>query len=291
MSEIQTHQPGILHIPLIAPGEQLKRPELADLNRWVKEQVMKLPEMRVAKSPLTDQKTWKEVRGTDDNLDAVYSPFFSVQGIDVTTADHTWHQGAVVQRGEFLPTQSGEKTEVSGAVLLLKNSKGETLVTMSQEPLAHAQFRSARGDLSIKKTPQSTEVHPIVRSSIQTSIQKLQLVARNEALGHQYDHALTAILTAVAKDHHATVTEILNTTPLSKAPTDANRISGNVVYGMLTVSDALAKTISQEVPGSRWCSQQELDALTVSGLTNGHLNIARTVTEAQERSGKTKQVR
>lgn len=283
MPELQPNYFNKLAVPLIRPEEQLKGAEFTDLRRWLKEQVMKLPEMKVNKTSLTDNKSWKANLTPDQRVDSVTSPFFSLEGVQVDSQPLSWHQGAVIQRSEFLPTKSGEKTEVSGVVIMLTNPKNETLITLSQEPLTAAQYRDSQGRLHGKKTPDSDEVHPVIRSSIQTSVQKLQLISRNVALGNQYDKPLTALLTKIAEDRHTTVTDILNATEFSKAPTDGNRISGNVVYGTIAVSDTLANQLSEAVPGSRWCPQRELDALVVAGLTNGHLNVGRSVTEAQQR--------
>jgi len=283
MSETQPYHFNRLAVPLIRPTEQLKGPELTDLRRWLKEQVAKMPEMKVTKANLTDNKSWKATLTPDQQVDSVTSPFFSLEGVQVDSQPHSWHQGAVIQRSEFLPTKSGEKTEISGVVILLKNPKGETFVTLAQEPLAPALYKTGQGELQPKQTSTTTEIHPVVRSSIQTSVQKLQLVSRSEALGFQYDKPLTHILTAVAKDRKSTVTDILNTTTFSKAPTDGNRISSNVVYGTIEVTEPLAKQLSATVPDGKWCSQRELDALVVAGLTNGHLNIGRSVSEAQMR--------
>ncbi len=286
MTEALPTQPDRLAVPLIRPAEQLKGAEFADLRRWLKEQVGKLPEMNVTKSSLTDTQSWKAKIGSDSSVDSISSPFFSLEGIDVSSGPHSWHQAAVVQRSEFLPTKSGEKAEVSGAVILLRNPKGETFVTLSQEPLAPVQYKSPHGELHSKALPGAKEVHPVVRSSIQTSVQKLQLVARSEALGRQYDPGLTAILTSLAKERKSSVTEILNATVFSKAPTDGNRIDSNVVYGQIDVSEKFAKDLSAAVPDGRWCSQKELDALVIAGLTNGHLNVGRSVSEAQRRLSK-----
>ena len=208
----------------------------------------------------------------DGQVDSVSSPFFAVEGIDVSSNDKEWHQGAVIQRSEFLPTKSGEKAEISAVIILLNDTKGRTFVTMTQEPLSDA-----------KRTDTKKEIHPVVRSSIQTSVQKLQLISRSAALGKQYDPALTSILTTIANDRKSTVTDILNATNFSKAPTDGNRIASNVAYGSMNVSDALAQKLKTTVPTGRWCTQKELDALVVSGMSNGILNIARSVTEAQQR--------
>lgn len=283
MSETQPYHFNKLAVPLLRPAEQLKGAEFTDLRRWVKEQAAKLPEMKVTKAPLTDNKSWKANLTPDQQVDSVTSPFFSLEGIQVDSQPLSWHQGAVIQRSEFLPTKSGEKTEVSGVVVLLKNPKGETLVTMAQEPLSPAQFRTKQGELLTKPAANLTEIHPVVRSSIQTSVQKLQLISRSEALGNEYDKPLTRVLSAIAKDRKTTVTDILNATTFSKAPTDGNRISSNVVYGTIEVSDSLAKQLSEALPDSRWCSQKEMDGLVVAGLTNGHLNVGRSVTEAQKR--------
>lgn len=284
MSELAPRHQNTLAVPLLNPGEQLRGPEFAGLRTWLKEQIRTLPEMSVAKSPLSNKETWRTRMAPDGKtVDSVSSAFFSIEGIDVATDKLSWHQGAIIQRNDFLPTKSGEKTEVSGVVILLTNPKGETFVTVSQEPLAPTQYRATDGSLSARDTAGRTEIHPVIRSGIQTSVQKLQLLSRSEQLGDVYDRKLTGILKAIAQNRNATITDVLNGTVFSKAPTDGNRISGNVVYGTIPVSEELARTISAVVPEGRWCPEHELDALILSGLTNGHLNIGRSVAEAQKR--------
>lgn len=264
-------------------AEYAKNPEYAAVFSWFFKEVGRLPEMKVNRSPLTNGKDWKATIGKKGEVDKITSPFFSLEGVDVSSTPLSWHQGAVIQRTEVLPTKSGEKTEVSGIIILLQNPKGETLVTVAQEPLMPATYRAADKKLSQKWIPQGTELHPVVRSSIQTSVEKLKQITTSEASGMRYDPTLTTLLATIATDRKAPITDILNGIAFSKAPTDGNRIVSNVVYGALEVSDEAAKKISEAVASGRWCSQKELDALVVSGLTNGHLNVAQSVIEAQKR--------
>lgn len=268
---------------MLSATKELQSPEMAPLYSWFQKEIARLPEMKVTKAPLTDGKDWKKAMLPNGEIDKVSNRFFSIEGIDVQSHPLSWHQGAIIQRSEHVPTVSGEKTEVSGMVILIENPKGETFVTVAQEPLANAVYSTPDKKMSVKWIPQGKEVHPVVRGSIQTSVEKLNRILSNESTAMKYDPKLTTLLDTVAAARQDSIANVLKSIPLSKAPTDGNRISTHVAYGRLEVSDATAQKISDALPDGRWCSAKELDALVISGLTNGHLNVARSITQAQQR--------
>lgn len=283
MTEVQPTPPIKLALTLHSATELVKRTEFAAVFRWYKEQCSQLPEMRVTTSPLTDGATWKASKAVNGEIDKVHNTFFSLEGIDVATPVHSWHQAAVLQRTELLPTKQSEKTPVSGVVIMITNPNHETFVTVTQEPLVSAQYRGQHGDLSPKKSTHATEVHPIVRSAIQTSVEKLQKIAANETDGARFDQQLYTLLRTIAKDKNISIMDLVSSVPLSKAPTDGNRIVSNVIYGNIDVNEAQSADIEKALPQGRWCKPAELDALITAGLTNGHLTIAKSITEAQQR--------
>lgn len=219
-------------------SEPLFSKELVPILSWYKEACAKLPEMRVSITPLKDSK--------ESNVNP---SFFSYANVDVTSSRQSWQQGGLLQEG-------------NGVTVLLTDPDGKTFVTVSQEPMAKAQRRGM------------TEIHPVVRSPLQTSEEKLKRAS---------DTTMRTILETVARDRNVLVQKLLGSIPLSHATTDGNRMQSDVLYGALTVSRELAKNIEKGVPAGRWVTQKELDALTVMGVTNGNLNIARTVTESQQR--------
>lgn len=275
--------PNKLALTLHSPNELMKRNEFAPVFSWYKEQCRQLPEMKVTAAPLTDGTSWKASKAPNGEVEKINNTFFSVEGIDVSTPALSWHQGALVQRTELLPTKQSEKTPVSGVVIMLTNPKNETFVTVTQEPLVPVQYRGQNGEFSTRRSAHATEIHPIVRSAIQTSVEKLQKIAANETDGARYDQQLFTLLRTIAKNKNISIMDLVSSVPLSKAPTDGNRIVSNVVYGNIAVTESQSAEIAHALPQGKWCSQKEIDALITAGMTNGHLSVAKSITEAQRR--------
>jgi hypothetical protein len=234
--------------------EVLSTPEFQPVLSWYKEACRKLPEMQVTVTPMKDAK------------ESLVNPlFFSYANVDVSMAQNSWQQGGIIQTKE-----SG----MQGATILLTDPDGRTFVTVSQEPLADAKYRTPIGTLRETSATGAVEIHPVVRSPLQTSAQKLKRMD---------DPAMKLILTHVAKSRNQSVAELIRSVPLSPSPTDGNRMQSNILYGNVEVPASTAAEIARLVPGGRWVSAKELDYLTVMGTTNGNLNIARSVVEAQKR--------
>lgn len=257
---------------VLSSRELTKSKEFAPVLAWYKEACAVLPEMRVNLTPVKDAK--------EANVNPA---FFSYINVDVTTPRQSWQQGGIIQRSESFPSSAGEIIHADGVTILLTDPDGNTFVTVSEEPMANAQFRGPDGVLHTKKLTGATEIHPVVRSPLQTSAEKLKRITRSAHEGRTIDPAMTAILTHIAAERHQHVRDLLGTIPLSQSPTDGNRLKSDLLYGMLTVSQELAAHIAAVVRTGRWVTPKELDALTVMGVTNGNLNIARSVTEAQRR--------
>lgn len=250
----------------------MRHKDLEPVMRWYQETVGKLPEMRVNITPLKDTKE-----------STVNPNFFSYANVDVTVPSGSWQQGGIIQRGEKLPTSTNETQEFHGVTILLTDPDGKIFVTVSQEPMAGTKFRTSIGTLRDTGAPGTIEIHPVVRSPLQTSTEKLSRVTASEHQGRAIDPTMTTILKDVAEEQRMKVSDLINHIPLAGAPTDGNRMQSDILYGSLAVSGDLAAKIAHDVPGGRWVSPRELDALTILGATNGNLNIARNVTEVQQR--------
>ena len=179
--------------------------------------------------------------------------FFSYANVDVTTATGSWQQGGILERGE---------NGVHGVTILLTDPDGKIFVTLGREPLAKG---------------------AVVRSPLQSSAEKLKRVTESPNRGRATDPAMAAVLGAIATEKNMLVSDVVNSVPLSRAATDGNRMQSEVLYGTIPVSQRLAEKIAKDVPLGRWTAPKELDALTVMGVTNGSLNIARSVTESQRK--------
>ena len=253
-------QEPLFRATIITPTELTASKEFGPILAWYKESCSKLPEMKVNITAVKDAKE-----------STVNHAFFSYGNVDVTTPTRSWQQGGIVQRAESIPTKTTEKINAHGITILLTDPDGNTFVTVSQEPMASADYRD------------KTEIHPVVRSPLQTSAEKFKRVARSAHEGRAIDPTMTAILSRIAEEQQTNIRNILTNIPLSQSSTDGNRLKSDVLYGNLTVSKDLAAHIASDVKLGRWVTPAELDALTIMGVTNGNLNIARSVTQAQRR--------
>jgi len=254
----------------LSPKDMAASKEFGPIASWYKESCKKLPEMRVTMTPVKETKN------------AISNPaFFSYVNVDVTTPLKSWQQGGIMQRGDILPTTHGETITSHGSAILLVDRKGNTFVTVSQEPMAPARHRTAGGTLLDKSAPGAVEIHPVVRTPLQTSAEKLKRIIKNEHEGRAADSVMTNILYSLARDRNQTISDVVSSVPLSPSMTDGNRMQSDILYGTLSVTDKEAQEISKLAPSGHWTTPKELDALTVMGATNGTLNIARNISEAQ----------
>lgn len=156
--------------------------------------------------------------------------------------------------------KEGEVDRISGIVLLLTNPEGEIFVGVVQEPGIKAQ------------TVNGKEIHPVIRTPFQSSIEKLQQLAGGV---EKADPVLYAVLNTLSKDSGKDLSALVQDVPLKKIPTDGNRIESNVLYGMLKLTKEAADIVLQKIPQGRFLSRHQLNALPL----NGHLHIALSATE------------
>lgn len=277
------HFPGIesKKTPLYTIGisEKILPPETKSVIDWANEQIKALPEMKVTRSPVTDGNSWKATHTPEGEVDKVSSNFFSFEGIDVATPDLTWHQGAIIQNADTLSTIDGKKIPVSGFVILITDQLGKTFVTMHQSPLMHAIHIDKNGSSHQTSTPDSKEVHPIARTPIQMSLEKMRKL-QSDPKNSAYDKNLSIIFKYLETHRGKSINEILQNIPLVKGAPDGDRIQSDVVYGSIALSAQEAVALAKQIPEGRWCTPTELDALAVKGLLNGHMHEAMGIVKA-----------
>lgn len=257
---------------IVSAAELQSSKEFAPVLDWHTETCRKLPEMRVNTNLIAkDQK----IINPDPS-------FFSFAHLDIATPQKSWKQAGIIQRGEPMRTTSRELTETHGAAILLMDPDGRIFVTVSQEPMAQAKYKTSTGMLRDHPVPGGIEIHPVVRTPLQASAEKLKRIMSSEKEGRIADPVMTAILTKIALEQHASIKQVMEQVPFSQAETDGNRMRNNILYGAIPVSTDIASSISTLIPDGRWVTPEELDALTILGATNGTINIARSVVQAQK---------
>lgn len=226
---------------------------------WYTEQLRSLPEMRVEPFAVTGAGGWEAKLTPEGQVEAVTGRYFAIEGRRVTTSTSPWNQPIIVQRSEEFINKEGETDRISGIVLLLTDPSSRVFVSVAQEPCIKVQVIEGK------------EVHPVVRTPFQTSVEKLQQLASGN---EEVDPILYAVLSVLSKDESKDISAILQDLPLNKVPTDGNRIDSNVLYGELKLSQEAADLVSEKVPQGRFLSLHQLEALP----RNGHLHIALSAT-------------
>lgn len=232
--------------------------EQKDARDWYTEQLRNLPEMRVDPFAVTGAGGWEAKLTPDGEVEAINGRHFTIEGRKVTSTN-AWKQPIMVQRSEEYVNNEGEVDRISGIVLLLTDPSSRVFVSVAQEPGIKAQ------------TIEGKEIHPVVRTPFQTSVEKLQqLASGNEGV----DPILYAVLSVLSKDESKDISAVIQDLPLKKVPTDGNRIDSNVLYGELQLSQEAADLVSEKVPQGIFLSPNQLEALP----RNGHLHIALSAT-------------
>jgi len=265
---------SLFNANILSAQELSRSKEYAPVMNWFTEQCKHVPEMNISTTHI------KEAGEIKNN-----PAFFSHANVDVTVAGKKWNQGAIIQRGERLKTSDQTETDVHGAAILLIDPDGNTFITVSQEPLAHAKYRTNTGMLRDTHAPGTTEIHPVVRTPLQTSMEKLSRIMKSESKAKDADPVMATILSHIAKERRQSVKTLLENIPLSQAETDGNRMSSNILYGALRMSQKEAQDIHTLIPQGRWVTPKELDALTAAGYTNATISIARNISQAQKTVG------
>lgn len=231
------------------------------LSGWLSERIRTLPEMQVAKSPLTNEK-WKAQMAEGGEVEQINGSFFTVEGVRVQTPKFSWDQPSVQQTGTILELSTPDgaiSAQVSGIVGVIKDNEGNILVTVGQEPLSDGPN------------------HAVVKTPLQTSATKFMDVKNGET---QKDTNMVAFLTTLYGDNafdaflaHIASGEV-EVFPLASA--DANRIHATNIGIAITLADEAKKQALVADGTNRWISKAEYEGLIKTGLLNGHTIAAVT---------------
>lgn len=241
---------------VVSEASRVMGAEQVEARDWYKEQLNTLPEMRVEKFAVTGEGGWEGRVTSEGKVESITGRHFDIEGRKVIT-NFTWNQPVIVQRSEEFIDSEGKANKISGMVLLLEDPNGRVFVSVGQEPGVEAQVVNGR------------EIHPVVRTPFQTSVEKLQqLTAGNEKV----DPTLSAVLSALKVDNQD-LSSIVGDIPWVPVDTDGNRIESHVLYGILKLNEQAVKLVSEKIPQGRFFSRNQLNALPL----NGHLHIALSV--------------
>ena len=235
--------------------------EQREAVRWYDEQLRNLPEMRVEPFAVTGAGGWEAKLTPEGQVEAVTGRHFTIEGRKITAPNFGWNQPIIVQRSEELLSNKGEIDRISGIALLLIDLRPQVrfFVQITQEPGVKAQIVEGK------------EIHPIVRTPFQTSVEKLQQLASGN---EKVDPILYAALDILSKGRGKDLSSMVQNTPLVKVPTDGNRMDSNVLYGALELTQEAADLVSEKIPQGKFLSLHQLTALPL----NGHLHIALSIT-------------
>lgn len=233
--------------------------EQTDALGWYNEQLNNLPEMKVEDFSVTGAGGWEVNLTPDNQVESIKGRHFDIVGRKISTPSFGWNQPIIVQRSEELITNEGEIDRISGIVLLLEDTEGRIFVSVAQEPGVRAQIVDGK------------EIHPVVRTPFQTSVEKLQQLANGN---EKVDPILYGVLEILSRDIGENLSSIVQNIPLKRVPTDGNRIESNVLYGVLPLTQESANLVADKVPQGRFLSHNQLEALPL----NGHLHTALSAT-------------
>lgn len=244
---------NVTEVPSVMDAEQ------QEARNWYNEQISRLPEMKVERFATTGEGGWEARLTPENQVESIRGRHFNIEGRKVTTSTFGWNQPLIIQRSEELTNERGEVDKISGIVLLLTNPEGKIFVGVVQEPGIKEQ------------TVNGKEIHPVIRTPFQGSVEKLQQLANGI---EKVDPILYSVLNILSKDSGKDLSALVQDIPLTKIPTDGNRIESNVLYGKLNLTQEAANLVSERIPQGRFLSKHQLDALPL----NGHLHIALSAT-------------
>lgn len=233
--------------------------EQAEAVNWYNEQLKNLPEMEIEPFSVTGAGGWEVNLTPENQVESIKGRHFDIVGRKITTPSFGWNQPIIVQRSEELTTTEGKIDRISGIVLLLEDTQGRIFVSVAQEPGIKAQVIEGK------------EVHPVVRTPFQASVEKLQQLASGN---EKVDSILYGVLDSLSKDSGRDLSSMVQDIPFKRVPTDGNRIESNVLYGALQLTQEAANLVAQKVPQGRFFSPNQLEVLPL----NGHLHIALSAT-------------
>lgn len=240
---------------------------LSEVGQWYAEKLKNLPELRVETGiPLTDGVSWAAEMTQDGEVQRVYNPqrpFFTVEGARITRMDSqvggkdfSWVQPGLFEPEEEFATDTGEKGTAASMVPIIVDEHGRYFLSVEQEPFAP------------KVEIDAKEMHPIIRSPLQTSVQKLTDIANGEI---EKDPRLASLLDLLRGQQG--MYEFITQMQFVRVPTNGNRMVSNVLYARLLANDNLAREIQERIPNGRFMTRDEVKILTtlpgcsVNGLT------------------------
>lgn len=224
---------------------------------WYVEKVNNLPGMRVEEFPVTGEGGWEARISPDGKVQSIEGRHFSIKGRKVIAPTFGWNQPMVIQRSEEYIDTEGKRGRVSGMVLLLIDPNDNIFVSVSEEPGIAPQ------------TVVEKEVHPIVRTPFQTSVEKLQQLSAGI---ENVDKTLFAVLNTLKGNRD--LPSLIGEISWRPVDTDGNRIESHVLYGVLRLNQEASKLVSERNPSGKFLSRHQLKVLPL----NGHLHIALSAT-------------
>lgn len=233
--------------------------EEREARDWFNEQLKNLPEMKVESFPVTGEGGWEAKLTPEGDVEAITGGHFTIEGKKITTLTLPWNQPVIVQRSEEYVNNEGEVDRISGIVLLLTDPESRVFVSVAQEPGIKAQ------------TVEGKEIHPVVRTPFQASVEKLKQLADGK---REVDTILYDVLSALSENSGKDISAILEDLPLRKVPLDGNRMDSNVLYGELQLTGETADLVSARIPQGIFLSPKQMEVLPL----NGHLHIALSAT-------------
>jgi hypothetical protein len=245
--------------PWEVTGNEFTKRKLTEAKDWLNEMVRNLPEMKISETNLTDGTLWRaDIDIKNGETRSINGKHFNIGGIRIDTPSLTWNQPILKQITEVADTTDGE-LNVSGLVLLMRSPKHKIFLVVAQEPGVS------------KLLVEGKETHPIIRTPIQTSVTKLQQIMDDQ---EKADPILFKILKSFSQENGESVVKLMNSMSFTKVSTDGNRISSDVLYGLLDLNNQTVENVQKLIPVGRWCSEQEVAALCLMGKINGHSQVA-----------------
>ncbi len=241
----------------------LEAEEFADLKVWYEERLKSFPEYNVTDADLTDGTKWKvELTSDGTQVKQVDGGFFTLKGqtIAITKPDGStagWTQPGMLQKEGKVTVSTPEGVEeitASGFVGVIKDTQGNILLTLVQEPFA----------LTPKKV--------LARTPIQTSAEKLAKILAGETSADVNMYAFMTQVTGQEDVSGFFATNVDDVFPLPYA--DANRIAATNIGFTSTISDPAMREAVTRNGQNRWCSPKEVVRLAKAGILNGHTAAA-----------------
>jgi len=240
----------------------LEGESFTELRTWYQERLKSFPEYSVKNADLTDGSNWKAKLTPEGQVEEVDGGFFTLKGqtITITKPDGTtmgWTQPGLLQKEgsvTILTSEGVEEITASGFVGVIKDTDGNILLTLAQEPFA----------LTPKKV--------LARTPIQTSAAKLASVLSGDI---SKDKAMYEFMSTVTESENISTffgEHAQDIFPLPYA--DANRIQATNIGFVTTISEPAMREAVTKNGQNRWCTLKEVSQLAKAGILNGHTAAA-----------------